>query len=142
MNSITSNRERREWSLVPAHEHRDEATGLVHMLPAVIVEDGIGCIASLPFGGPNHDNVAIGLAMSAAPNLLFALQEIVGDYQDRFGKEAASTMAVVAMAQRAISKATEVPEDRFARLLGARQWAEFKAARTVRSQPPVQGSQP
>jgi len=131
MSSFTPIRERREWSFVPAMEHRDEATGLVHMLPSVIVEDGIGCIASLPFCGPDHDNVAIGLAMSAAPNLLFALQEIVGDYQERFGKEEASTMAVVAMAQRAMAKATQIPEAQFARLLGARQWAEFKAARAA-----------
>lgn len=108
MSDYTPIRNRREWSFLPYREHTDMATGLVHHLQPVVIEDGIGVIASCGYGGPDHDNVAFARLMSAAPNLLFALEEIVSDYRDRFGPDHETTKAMTAMAYRAIEKATGV----------------------------------
>lgn len=100
--SKTPIRARREWSFLPYREHKDAATGLVHNLPPVVIEDGIGAIASCGFGGPDHDNEAFARLMSAAPELLAAVEGLL----KYIGREHACTAA--AEARAAITKATGV----------------------------------
>lgn len=108
--------ERREWSFLPYRKHRDAATGLVHDLPPVVVEDRIGVIASCGSGGPDHDNEAFARLMSSAPDLLRVALALVAALE---GKRAANEQGesgfefndqlwrvVLPAAQFAIAKAT------------------------------------
>lgn len=66
----------RNWTFIPAREHTDSITGLKHQLPAAVVENGIGFVATVNFGGPHHDNAKIGSLIAAAPRMRDALRKI------------------------------------------------------------------
>lgn len=112
MSTYTPLRQRRQWSFLPYRKDRDEATGLVHDLPPVVVEDGIGIIASCGYGGPDHDNEAFARLMAAAPDLLKSIDpdtlEAIADEIDCFQHSArAGSLRALARVQRAaIAKAT------------------------------------
>lgn len=104
MSKITL-RQRRSWSWIGWDVRTDPDTKIKYSSPPVVVEEGIGCIASFGFGGPGQDHEGFARLMSAAPDLLFVVEDLVADYQERFGAGCASATPLIERAQRAIDKA-------------------------------------